>query len=276
MALNLMYITNQPQIAQIAEKNGVNRIFVDMEYIGKELRQGGMDTVQSHHTIQDIQEVRKVIQKSELLVRCNPIHLKTQYYEDSKSEIEQIIAAGADIIMLPYFKTVSEVETFIRIINGRVKTMLLVETSEAVEQVEEILKIPGIDEVFIGLNDLSLAYRKKFMFEILADGTVEGLCLKFKEAGIKYGFGGIARIGEGMLPAERIIKEHYRLGSTSVILSRSFCDTGKNIDIAEIKTVFEEEVLKIRNLEQQIQPYYNFFETNRLELINIVSKITGK
>ena len=41
MALNLMYITNEPQIAQIAEKAGVNRIFVDMEYIGKADRQGG-------------------------------------------------------------------------------------------------------------------------------------------------------------------------------------------------------------------------------------------
>ena len=29
MALKLMYITNQPQIAQIAESSGVDRIFVD-------------------------------------------------------------------------------------------------------------------------------------------------------------------------------------------------------------------------------------------------------
>ena len=34
MPLNLMYITNRPEIAQIAESSGVNRIFVDMEYIG--------------------------------------------------------------------------------------------------------------------------------------------------------------------------------------------------------------------------------------------------
>ena len=36
------------------------------------------------------------------------------------------------------------------------------------------------------------------------------------------GFGGIARLGFGMLPAEHVIAEHYRLGSTAVILSRSF------------------------------------------------------
>ena len=30
-----MYITNRPEIAQIAESAGVDRIFVDLEYIGK-------------------------------------------------------------------------------------------------------------------------------------------------------------------------------------------------------------------------------------------------
>ena len=51
MALILFYITNNKDIAQIAQAAGVDRIFIDMEYIGKDLRQGGMDTVQNHHTI---------------------------------------------------------------------------------------------------------------------------------------------------------------------------------------------------------------------------------
>ena len=41
--IKLMYITKQPEIATIAENAGVDRVFVDMEYIGKSLRQGGMD-----------------------------------------------------------------------------------------------------------------------------------------------------------------------------------------------------------------------------------------
>lgn len=53
MALKLMYITNDPKVAKIAEANGVDRIFVDMEYIGKDERQGGMNTVQNHHTPAD-------------------------------------------------------------------------------------------------------------------------------------------------------------------------------------------------------------------------------
>lgn len=35
MAMKLMYITNRPDVAKIAESVGVDRIFVDMEYIGK-------------------------------------------------------------------------------------------------------------------------------------------------------------------------------------------------------------------------------------------------
>lgn len=43
--LKLMYITNRPEIAEIAENAGVDRIFIDLEQIGKAERQEGMDTV---------------------------------------------------------------------------------------------------------------------------------------------------------------------------------------------------------------------------------------
>ena len=111
--LNLMYITNRPEIAQIAEENGVDWIFVDMEFIGKDNRQGGLDTVQNHHTIDDIRNIRKVITKSKLLVRVNPIHEALPDYPSSKDEIDAAINAGADIVMLPFYKTVKEVRQFI-------------------------------------------------------------------------------------------------------------------------------------------------------------------
>lgn len=63
MALDLMYITNKPQIAEIAEEAGVDRIFVDMEYIGKADRQGGMDTVQNHHTLADVRTIAQTIKR---------------------------------------------------------------------------------------------------------------------------------------------------------------------------------------------------------------------
>lgn len=251
-----MYITNDSKVAKIAETAGVDRIFVDMETIGKQERQGGMDTVQSKHTFSDICNIKKTISKAELLVRCNPIH------DNSAEEIKKIVECGADIIMLPYFKTVQEVEKFITFVGKRAKTMLLFETPESVELVDEILEITGIDEVYIGLNDLSLGYGMNFMFIPLADGTVERLCLKFRNNNLPYGFGGIAAIGTGTLPAEAILKEHYRLGSSSVILSRSFCNYEKLNDICKVQKIFTKALREMREKEAEIEVYSKYFYDN--------------
>ena len=231
MSLTLMYITNELDIAKIAENAGVDRIFIDLETIGKEERQHNRDTVKSTHKIDDIGNVKSVLTKSELLVRINKI------YAGSKKEINEVIEQGADVVMLPYFKTLDEVKAFLNITAGRVKTNLLVETPEAVELLGDILRLEGIDEIHIGINDLHFGYHRKFMFELLADGTVEEICSKLKISNKKYGFGGIAAIGCGALPAEYIIREHYRLGSTMAILSRSFCDTRKIRNRDEIRQI---------------------------------------
>lgn len=263
MPLNLMYITNRPDVALIAESAGVDRVFVDMEYIGKAARQGGMDSVQNHHTVDDVQKLRSVLTKTQLLVRINPVHEASEAFVSSEEEINQVIAAGADIVMLPFFKTVEEVKQFLTYVDGRTHTMLLLETPEAVDCLEEILTIPGIDEIHIGINDLSLGYKKRFMFELLADGTVERLCQKIKWAGIPYGFGGIAAIGTGALPAQAILKEHYRLGSSMVILSRSFCNVKEDSDLAYVKEKFETGVGCIRAFENEISLHSRYFEENR-------------
>lgn len=263
MPLKLMYITNRPDVALIAESAGVDRVFVDMEYIGKAARQGGMDSVQNHHTVDDVQKLRSVLTKTQLLVRINPVHEASEAFVSSEEEINQVIAAGADIVMLPFFKTVEEVKQFLTYVDGRTHTMLLLETPEAVDCLEEILTIPGIDEIHIGINDLSLGYKKRFMFELLADGTVERLCQKIKWAGIPYGFGGIAAIGTGALPAQAILKEHYRLGSSMVILSRSFCNVKEDSDLAYVKEKFETGVGCIRAFENEISLHSRYFEENR-------------
>ena len=88
------------------------------------------------------------------------------------------------------------------------------------------------------------------MFEMVADGTVERLCSAFRHHGVSYGFGGVGRPGgEVPLPAENIIDEHYRLGSSMVILSRAFCDATKITDINEIQTVFQQATQALRTYE---------------------------
>lgn len=270
--IKLMYITNRPEVAVIAENAGVDRIFVDMEYIGKSLRQGGMDTVQSHHTTADARNIRKAISKAELLVRCNPIHESTEEYTSSREEIEDIVGSGADVIMLPYFKTAKEVETFVRLVDGRAKTLPLVETREAAEHIGEILQVDGIDEIYIGLNDLSLAHGYRFMFQLLADGTVDRLTEAFRAKDLPFGFGGIAALNGGLLPGSYVLKEHYRLGSSRVILSRSFCDVSKAESLEQVQQVFDSGVKELRDLEAQLEVTKVDYEENH----RIVQEKVGK
>lgn len=265
MNLQLMYITNDHEVALIAQDAGVDRIFLDMEYIGKADRQGGMDTVQLHHKVEDVRRIRKALDdsgaepKAKLMVRINPIHEAGEYkgipHTSSKEEIDAVIEAGADILMLPYFRSKEEIEAFIHMVAGRATTFPLLESKDAYEHLDEILSVPGIDEIHIGLNDLSLDQGKTFMFEQISDGTVEEIAEKIKAKRIPFGFGGIAAPGGGMLPAEYIIREHHRLGSSYVILSRSFCNTSIITDLEKIRTIFQDGVKQIRQIEAEADTY---------------------
>lgn len=275
MFLELMYITNDPTVALIAEKCGVNRIFVDLETLGKEERQKGMDSVKSHHSINDVENLANTLTEAELMVRINP------WNPNSKEEIEQVISAGANRIMLPMWKSPHEVENFLDAVGRRVSTTLLLETKEAAECIDSVLALPLLDEIHIGLNDLHLSYSLTFMFELLTNGTVETLCNKMKSAGIRYGFGGIARIGTGMLPAEKIITEHFRLGSTRAILSRSFCDALKISDIQEIDNIFTVNMKSLREFEKTLpqlteKQFSENSESIKICVDEIIKVIKGK
>ena len=270
MAIKLMYITNKPSVAKIAEDVGIDWIFLDMEFIGKDSRQGGLDTVQNHHTVEDVKNIRRTVSKSKVLVRGNPIH---EALPSSKDEIEAVINAGADIVMLPFYKTVKEVRQFIQYVGGRAKTCLLLETAEAVILLDETLKVPGIDMIHLGLNDLHLELGMKFMFQLLSDGVVEQLGNKIKAAGIPFGFGGIARLDSGMLPGADVLKEHVRLGSSMVIVSRSFCNTDVITDLDEVRRIFTEGIKAIRDLEAEAQVAANYFVKNRQEVEKAVETI---
>ena len=256
--LRLLYITNNKEVAKIAERAGVDWIFVDLEIKGKEERQKNRNTVISAHTIEDVKNIREVIDKSKLLVRINPIG------EWSKKEIDDVIEIGVDIIMLPYFTTKKEVEKFISFVDKRAKTCLLVETMEAVENIYEILKVKGIDYIHIGLNDIHIQRKTDFMFEFLADGYIDILAEKIKKRNTPFGFGGVAHMKSDLLPlAKDIIAEHYRVGSTGVILSRSFIQYN-NQNLKEFENEFITKVKELRELEKELQNKdKSFFEKNK-------------
>lgn len=275
-----MYITNDPAVAQIAEDAGVNWIFVDMEFIGKDDRQGGLDTVQNHHTIEDIRNVKAAVKKAKVLVRVNPIHKVHNGYFDSKDEIDAAVEAGADILMLPFFHTVQEVTDFVGFVkdsskkyNREVKTCLLLETPEAAILLDEILNVSGVDMIHIGLNDLHLAMGMKFMFQLLTDGIVELLTRKIRAKDIPFGFGGIASLHSGALPGSYVLKEHYRLGSSMVIVGRSFCNTKVITDLDEIRRIFNTGIAEIRKLEDEAQRAVDYFKNNHEHVVETVDKI---
>lgn len=267
--LKLMYITNSPTVAKIAADAGVDRIFIDMEVLGKAQRQGGMDTVQSHHVPEDIAAVRAAVgANTEILARINPMNPNTP------AEIDASVQNGADIIMLPMWRSADDLRKLVQLTAGRARLMPLLETDDAVDNLPEALTVPGIDEMHIGLNDLHLCYHRKFMFQLLADGTVDALCRRIQAAGIPCGFGGVGRPGSGTLPAEYILGEHLRLGSQFVILSRSFCNTAKVTDETELRRIFTEGVADIRRVEQQCSGWTaRQFEENRRRVATCVEQI---
>lgn len=270
MTMRLLYIAKDPVVGQVAQRAGVDWLFVDMEYRGKKARQANRDTVISAHSLEDVQAMRSVITTSQLMVRINP------WGEWSNQEIQGVLDAGADIIMLPFFSTVAEVRAFISEVSGRAKTCLLLETLAAIEVLDGILAIPGIDFVHIGLNDLHIERGTTFMFEFLTDGSICPIAAKLRASGIPFGFGGMARIGSLLPPAERILAEHFRLGSSGVILSRSFCHPSQTKDTQAFEAMFKAEVAKVRDQERILsQADVGFFERNRLKVINEVRHVVG-
>ena len=268
MAIKLMYIANEPNIAHIAERNGVDRIFVDLEVRNKAKRQKNIDSVKSHHCLDDINKIKDTLTTAELLVRSNAM------YDGSQKEINEIVSRGADIVMLPMWESVDDAKRFRDYIDGRAKVMLLLETIPAEKSLDEVLELDGIDEILIGLNDLHLQYKLKFLFELLANGKIDELMNKMVAKGLPCGFGGIASLDKGMISGRNILAEHYRLHSSMAILSRSFCDTSKIKDEDEIENIFHQGIIDIRDFEESLtKQNEEYFELNHQEVIRKTNEI---
>lgn len=248
-----MLITKEPEVAQFAWENGVERIFVDLEIHGKEQRQGHLSTVISRHSFDDITTIRQAVPEASLLVRLNPL------WRGTPDEIDRAIGLGADILMQPMFHSADEVAEFGKLVARRVRFIPLIETEAAIRDAAAIVANSDVDEIFIGLNDLHLDMKLPFMFTPLANGVVDGVATVAKGSGKPFGFGGVARVGEGDLPGELVIAEHVRLGSSSVILSRTFMrdfDPRNEVSRADLlrhlgNLRVEEERLATRSYEEQ-------------------------
>ena len=133
------------------------------------------------------------------------------------------------------------------------------------------------DEVYFGLNDLSLDMKLSYLFEPLAARTFEWGTKLLEERNIKFGFGGIARLGQGELPSELVLSEHVRLGSSWIILSRAFHENAKSVEELADKLNLAKELEKLHQAEQALLASdEGFLESNRQRLERKVFEIAER
>jgi HpcH/HpaI aldolase/citrate lyase family len=237
--LELIQITNDPAFARRCDALAGFRLWVDLERLGKAERQAGRNTFISAHSLEDVGRIKRVLRRSPLMVRVNPLN------DGTPAEVEAVLSAGADQLMLPMFTKARDLQDFARLVAGRVPIVALLETGAALECLGEWVTTPGLTEVYVGLNDLHLSLGHRFMFEPLALGLVDRVAVAARQQGLRFGFGGIARLGEGSLPGRDVLAEHLRLGSQAVILSRTF-------HRGDVGAVFESEVAHLREAEIEL------------------------
>ena len=186
--IELIQITNDPVFARRCDALAGLRLFVDLERLGKAQRQAGRNTFISAHEMDDVGRIRRELRQSRLMVRVNPLNPGT------RDEVEAVLAQGADLLMLPMFTHAGELESFSEYVNGRAPIVALLETAGALSTLDQWAATPGLAEVYVGLNDLHLSLRQRFMFEPLALGLVERVAGVAHARGLDFGFGGIARL----------------------------------------------------------------------------------
>lgn len=247
--LDLLKITRDPELARRCDALGGMRLFVDLERMGKAERQAGRNTYISDHEFEDIGRIKSQLKNARLMVRVNPL------YAGTENEVDAVLAQGltqgtgpdADLLMLPMFTSAQTLRRFAAIVAGRCPIVALLETADALAVIDEWIDTPGLAEVYVGLNDLHISLGMRFMFEPLANGMVDIAAAAAARRGLRFGFGGLARLDEGLLPGRDVLAEHLRLGSQAVILSRTFAFHRRDTD-----TPFEDEVQALREGEVQL------------------------
>jgi len=215
----LTAITNDPGLAARADAAGVDRVGIDIERLNKSARQGHLAHARlSNHRLADLADLTPVVRRAALFARLNPLH------RESADEVATALAGRASVLMLPFFTRAAEVESFVRLIDGRARVVLLLETAAALVRLRDILAVAGVDEVMVGLNDLHLSTGVGNPFELIASDLMTLVSEQVRARGLAFGFGGVARAGDDTLPvpADLVLAQHARLRSSAAWLSRSF------------------------------------------------------
>lgn len=255
-----MMILSDPQVARFVCSYADIQPFVDLEVLGKAKRQGHLPSWKSKHTYVDVTNIREAVPDAHLIVRINPLH------DGSQSEITEVVARGADSIMLPMFHDLETLSRFLDLLNDQALPFPLFETAAAVAAIPEMVPALGINRLHIGLNDLHLDLKKAFLFQPLAEGYLEAPTQALRENNVEFGIGGLARLREGIVSPEYLLGEHVRLGSSAAILSQTFHRNALTLEQLQQEMDFPAELSKLRKIYAQFkQANPDELEKNRVE-----------
>jgi hypothetical protein len=214
--------TDDPRIAALADEAGINRVGLDLEVRGKRERQSGLGTWISPHRVEQLPAVAGSLSSASLFARVNPA------WPGTEMEVQRLIELGVEVLMLPMFTTVEEVEFFAAIVDGGAEIVLLLETVPAAREIERIVGVAGVGEIHVGINDMALSMGMRSRFEVLDCELVERVSTVVRGAGLRFGLGGIGRVDDFTLPipSDLVYAQYPRLGASAALLSRAFIRGG--------------------------------------------------
>ncbi len=230
--IDAFLFSTDPALVATAVRAGAAGVVVDWERRGKRERQAGADTQVGSDTPADLVRVRAAT-SGRVLCRVNG------WSRGSEAEIDRAVALGADEILLPMVRHPDEVDAALAAVGGRCGLGILVETVDAVEWVDDLVRRP-LSRLYVGLNDLMIDRGAASLFGALVDGTVD----RVRDATppwIPFGVAGLTLPELGApVPCRLLAAELDRLDASFTFLRRSFLADVAGRDLAvELPRVVE-------------------------------------
>ena len=258
-AIAAFLFSTDAAFASAAVEAGAEGVIVDWERRGKRERQAGADTQINADTPADLARVRAAT-AGRVICRVNA------WGPWSRAEIDRAVALGADEVLLPMVRRPAEVDAAVDAVGGRCGLGILVETSDAVRNVDELVRRP-LARLYVGLNDLMIDRGGRNLFAALVDGTVEAVRAA-TPARIPFGVAGLTLPERGdPIPCRLQAAELARLEASFTFLRRSFCADVRGRDLAvELPRVVGAVAAARRRTAQQE-------EADRAELAAMVTSL---
>lgn len=225
--IDLFAFTTDPRRAVAVTGAGAAGVVVDWERRGKRRRQAGADTQINPDTPADLAAVRAALGNAgRLLCRVNG------WGPWTAAEIGLALSTGADEVLLPMVRAAADVDAALEVVEGAAggggggqprRLGILVETVDAVRDVESLVGGRPLARVYLGLNDLRIDRRARSLFTPLVDGTVDRVAAVAAGAGVPFGVAGLT-VPEGgsPVPCRLLNAALARVGASFTFLRRSF------------------------------------------------------